>query len=165
MIPQRFQRTRAKGYMMPPHTKSVARPSRFGNPFQGFKIGGHLACKLFDMWIYGEDVRAWATENLNGDGRLAIIMEVLEALGHGMHLAMMAQDELRGWNLACFCTPEEPCHADTLLKVANLSASPRRAPERLLPRRAKGTPCPECGNPLVHEEGCAKCYSCGFSKC
>lgn len=26
--------------------------------------------------------------------------------------------------------------------------------------------CPECGsNSLVHEEGCAKCYECGFSEC
>ncbi len=25
--------------------------------------------------------------------------------------------------------------------------------------------CPECGNPLHHEEGCQKCHGCGFSKC
>ncbi len=25
--------------------------------------------------------------------------------------------------------------------------------------------CPDCSNPLAHEEGCQKCYSCGFSKC
>lgn len=25
--------------------------------------------------------------------------------------------------------------------------------------------CPDCGNPLHHEEGCLKCYGCGFSKC
>jgi ribonucleoside-diphosphate reductase alpha chain len=25
--------------------------------------------------------------------------------------------------------------------------------------------CPDCFNPLAHEEGCQKCYSCGFSKC
>ncbi|HOW34995.1 MAG TPA: vitamin B12-dependent ribonucleotide reductase [Candidatus Omnitrophota bacterium] len=25
--------------------------------------------------------------------------------------------------------------------------------------------CPDCGSPLHHEEGCLKCYGCGFSKC
>ena len=28
-----------------------------------------------------------------------------------------------------------------------------------------GVPCPECQNLLAFEEGCEKCYSCGFSKC
>ncbi len=25
--------------------------------------------------------------------------------------------------------------------------------------------CPECGSSIQHEEGCAKCYTCGFTKC
>ncbi len=25
--------------------------------------------------------------------------------------------------------------------------------------------CPDCGNPLYHEEGCLKCHGCGFSRC
>jgi ribonucleoside-diphosphate reductase alpha chain len=25
--------------------------------------------------------------------------------------------------------------------------------------------CPECGSSVQHEEGCAKCYTCGFTKC
>jgi ribonucleoside-diphosphate reductase alpha chain len=25
--------------------------------------------------------------------------------------------------------------------------------------------CPECGSPLMFEEGCAKCHGCGFSQC
>ncbi|NPA27244.1 MAG: hypothetical protein GXO36_06580, partial [Chloroflexi bacterium] len=26
--------------------------------------------------------------------------------------------------------------------------------------------CPECGQAtLIYEEGCAKCYSCGYSEC
>lgn len=26
---------------------------------------------------------------------------------------------LRGKNLACWCQPDQPCHADTLLRIAN----------------------------------------------
>ncbi len=40
--------------------------------------------------------------------------------------------------------------------------------ETLKERAAKGkhmTACPECGGKLVVEEGCAKCYGCGFSVC
>ena len=35
-------------------------------------------------------------------------------------------------------------------------------------KKAKGNVvgiCPECSGPLIHEEGCSKCYNCGFSKC
>ena len=28
-----------------------------------------------------------------------------------------------------------------------------------------GVPCPECQSTLAFEEGCEKCYSCGYSKC
>jgi hypothetical protein len=27
--------------------------------------------------------------------------------------------DLRGKNLACWCPPDEPCHADVLLELAN----------------------------------------------
>jgi ribonucleoside-diphosphate reductase alpha chain len=40
--------------------------------------------------------------------------------------------------------------------------------ETLKERSAKGkhmTACPECGGKLAIEEGCAKCYGCGFSVC
>jgi ribonucleoside-diphosphate reductase alpha chain len=31
---------------------------------------------------------------------------------------------------------------------------------------AQGAACPEgCGGVLVPEEGCLKCYTCGYSKC
>jgi hypothetical protein len=30
-----------------------------------------------------------------------------------------ARKDLRGFNLACWCPLDEPCHADVLLEVAN----------------------------------------------
>ena len=32
-------------------------------------------------------------------------------------------------------------------------------------RQVSADLCPDCFGPLAHEEGCQKCYSCGFSKC
>lgn len=32
--------------------------------------------------------------------------------------------ELRGKNLACWCKPGEPCHADVLLEIANADEAP-----------------------------------------
>lgn len=43
---------------------------------------------------------------------------------------------------------------------------PGDAAQNLLPHKAGLGRCPECGNEnLVREEGCAKCYNCGYSKC
>ncbi|MDP9477231.1 MAG: adenosylcobalamin-dependent ribonucleoside-diphosphate reductase, partial [Actinomycetota bacterium] len=44
-----------------------------------------------------------------------------------------------------------------------LHATPQKASEpSLLPIAG---PCPDCGAGLAHEEGCQKCYSCGYSRC
>jgi ribonucleoside-diphosphate reductase alpha chain len=32
-------------------------------------------------------------------------------------------------------------------------------------RKGLNPECPECGKPLVFEEGCVKCHSCGYSEC
>lgn len=43
-----------------------------------------------------------------------------------------------------------------------LPAAPSAAPDF----RVTGHVCPECGgSPLVYEEGCQKCYACGWSAC
>lgn len=31
----------------------------------------------------------------------------------------VALEELRGKDLACWCSPNQPCHADVLLRIAN----------------------------------------------
>jgi ribonucleoside-diphosphate reductase alpha chain len=45
-------------------------------------------------------------------------------------------------------------------------------PERSRPAESSGAPgkigdlCPECGEAaVVNEEGCRKCYACGYSEC
>lgn len=90
----RVQRKRVKGWKMPENTVSVCRPTFFGNPF---KVGSE-ASNEYAVEMY----RAWLDETVEGNFTKA-----------------KAKRELRGKNLACFCSLDKPCHADVLLTVAN----------------------------------------------
>jgi hypothetical protein len=97
---------------MPENTVSVCRPSKWGNPF---KIGGVADCvapsEYYVAHTQAEAVRLYrefVTEHP------AVVDEI--------------RRELRGKNLACYCKPGTPCHADVLLDLANVSveATPLR---------------------------------------
>lgn len=90
--PRRIQLSRKRGWRKPPNTIVVARPGKWGNPFRVTPERSQAAAVAqFEAW-------------LKGDG-----LEILNA----------ARIELRGKNLACWCKPSEPCHADVLLKLVN----------------------------------------------
>ena len=95
---KRVQRKRAKGFRLPPNTVSVTRPGIFGNPFRVTpERTAEQSVAMFRAWL------------LNGENGIAEHRaEVLSRL-----------DELRGKNLACYCPPDQPCHADVLLEIAN----------------------------------------------
>ena len=120
MTPERIQRQRTKGWRTPEHTRYVGRPGKFGNPFQGFKLGGFLACKLFDMYLHGDDIPRFVANQIDDEVKAGIILEVLAEAPNGPTLALLGRDDLKGWNLSCWCKPEEPCHGDTWLEVANV---------------------------------------------
>ncbi len=88
--PQRIQRKRTKGWKMPPNTKCVTRPGRYGNPY------------------------ATAEEY-----RRRLIEEGAVLNGCYLITPEYIRRDLRGFNLACFCRPGDPCHADVLLELAN----------------------------------------------
>jgi hypothetical protein len=112
--PVRLQLSRAKGFNLQAASRalnglpamSVARPSTWGN---GFKIRPRDEIPDLGIVIPAVETveqavqlhRAWL------EGFLAT------ALGADF-LA-----PLRGCNLACWCAPGAPCHADTLLELAN----------------------------------------------
>jgi len=80
---------------MPPNTVSVARPGPHGNPFKVGVDGTAAEC----VALFTADIEnKLRKQNTKLRARL---------------------DRLRGKNLACFCGPDEPCHADVLLHVAN----------------------------------------------
>lgn len=83
---------------------SVARPTMWGNPF---KIGQELTFPFNE--VFGSHVRdrAHAVEIFTTFARITVAYEDLVRM------------ELRGRDLACWCPPSEPCHADVLLKIAN----------------------------------------------
>lgn len=106
--PVRIQLSRRKGWRMPPNTVKVCRPGPWGNPFiitgkraPGTRLGsGYIAVPTV------EDAVACYREMLAADGPRAEWMR--------KHLS-----DLRGKNLACWCKPGDPCHADVLLELAN----------------------------------------------
>ncbi len=103
-MPERIQLSRVRGWRMPENTVKVDRTTRWGNPYRvgstvhrGPPFSGRdemvrdaaHACRLFRRWLMN-----------------------LRDAEH--HIA-----PLRGKNLACWCKPGEPCHADVLLELAN----------------------------------------------
>jgi hypothetical protein len=119
--PHRVQLSRKKGWRMPPNTVSVARPGKWGNPFKvsecreaGF-VGSDediaaRCVEAFRVWI---DTPYWRT-NWQGEESEKARSALLSGL-----------TDLRGKNLACWCTLDAPCHADVLLEIANRTPEPR----------------------------------------
>ena len=76
---------------MPVGTVVVTRPTKWGNPHP-LSLGREEAVRR-----YRDDLVA---------GRLPVTVEDVRR-------------ELRGRDLACYCRPDESCHADVLMKIAN----------------------------------------------
>ena len=88
-MPERIQRRRTKGWMMPENTVYVGRPTKWGNPFPIYNDRAKAVALFRTLALW------WIN---NGDERVQI---------------------LHGRNLACWCKEGEPCHADVLLELAN----------------------------------------------
>mgnify|MGYP002619828214 CR=1 FL=1 len=114
-IPQRITLSRAKGWRMPPNTVKVDRSTKLGNPFPIDVYGREKAVDKFRRLITGN----MSTFEMSTSSRQDW------ASNHGISLVFVREQirqklpELRGKNLACWCKPGEPCHADVLLEIAN----------------------------------------------
>lgn len=97
-VPVRVQRRRVKGWRMPEHTKAVDRSTPYGNHVGiASVVGNHEAVRLYRAWVYadtqeGRNIREWLIK------------------------------DLKGWDLACWCSLYQPCHADVLLELVNQAA-------------------------------------------
>ena len=129
LVPVRVQRSRARGYRMPPNTVSVARPSIWGNPFVIGTPGipdAATAVRLYEHSLDGH----WTPDLVAGlsdddAARIYLIYTDHLPIGAGSKLRAIdfARAMLRGKNLACFCPLAQPCHADVLLRLANDGAA------------------------------------------
>ena len=84
---------------MPPNTVYVGRPTLWGN-----------------RWKVGV--------NSNTLGRAVETVQEAVDLYRKLawpdaHSVAYIREQLRGKNLACWCKPGDPCHADVLLEIAN----------------------------------------------
>lgn len=124
-MPERIQRSRAKGWRMPPNTVCVTRPGKWGNMHDWttyYRPGVNTredACR--------QAVEAFLATISNGRSAYPTDSEIRE--------------KLRGKHLACWCkiiSPSGyvPCHADVLLSIAN--DIPMEEVIRENYRRAKG---------------------------
>lgn len=91
--PIRIQRSRAKGWVKPANTVYVGRGSDWGNPH-----------------------KAPTNDAL---GRAYAVIQFSQYCPPDSTLAEAARRILRGKNLMCWCPLDQPCHADTLLEIAN----------------------------------------------
>lgn len=130
--PHRIQRARTKGWKMPPDAIYVGRPSRWGNPFvlhdyrgafravlyfgeRGDRAGRRAAAvKMYRLVLTGERIPKPVDDR---DEMARLFMTV--TIPPDFPTPADVIRELRGKNLACWCRPGEPCHADVLLEIAN----------------------------------------------
>lgn len=111
--PVRLQLSRKKGFDLQALSRAtngreamnVARPGKWGNPWRvgmWANYGDKEAIEDFKGWL----ARSMSMRSAEGVfGRPPSSAEIIEAL--------------KGKNLACWCAPGSPCHADVLLEIAN----------------------------------------------
>lgn len=122
--PIRIQLRRTKGWRMPPNTVRVCRPGKWGNRFA---VGRHY--QRGGMAVPRMGLRAIYIETRDGyqDHNHTTIKTAAEAVEwFRWYLSEFSPEwlekylaPLRGKNLACWCKPGDPCHADVLLELAN----------------------------------------------
>ncbi len=115
--PQRMQVSRKAGFDLQATSrelnglpaKLVTRPGRWGNPFTiedvatTYKLG-RAAAQAKAVALCGEWLRGTLDRKLS-PGPAPSREEI--------------RTELKGHNLACWCKPGTPCHADVLINLAN----------------------------------------------
>ena len=104
--PKRLRLSRAKGWRLPDGAVRVDRATPWGNPFIVGQDGTAAECvRLHGLLLGGlVCVSSRAAPEQQESAREHVLQNI---------------DKLRGRDLACWCALTAPCHADTLLWLAN----------------------------------------------
>lgn len=100
-MPDRYQRQRVKGYKLPEGVVCVTRPGKWGNPFE-------TAAEFRQLLE--------ALVGISGQSEFHAVS--LQQFAH-MNAIARSLHELRGKDLACWCSLGSDCHADVLIDLAN----------------------------------------------
>ena len=116
-MPDRIQQLRTRGWRKPEGAVSVARPSRWGNPF---RIVWDQHERAYLLRESGLTFGRYETAAEAADDAVALYRVYLAA-AMTTDRGRIALDlaKLRGRDLMCFCPLDQPCHADVLLELAN----------------------------------------------
>lgn len=114
-MPRRVQLRRVKGWRKPPHAIVVARPTKWGNPCRWTDYP--------DSWV-SEDGEHFSISVAQRRRTAVVDFEAVVRYGAGSWFpgypnVEEIRRELAGYDLACWCPLDQPCHADVLLALAN----------------------------------------------
>jgi hypothetical protein len=108
-MPKRIWFSRGvKGLRKPPGAIIVTRGSRWGNPFV-------VAPRLAPGSKIDRRGRTYTAVPTAEEA----VMRFREYMAASPELQAEARRDLRGFDLACNCKLDQPCHADVLLAIAN----------------------------------------------
>lgn len=136
-MPIRIQRKRIKGWRMPAGAVYVGRGSKWGNPFvvgepsgifdgkNGCCLGIRVEVEILVPALTPEQVIEYYRAAVEG-----MMCPEMYPAGHNWRNQFLmkaraqwpssaARHELLGKDLACWCSLDQPCHADVLIRIAN----------------------------------------------
>lgn len=88
---RRLRLSRSRGWRLPANARSVAYPTRWANPFRPVRRSSAANARAVEQY------------------RRHLELHPL--------LVSQARLALTGFDLACWCSPDLPCHADVLLEI------------------------------------------------
>lgn len=115
-MPSRIQLRRTKGWKMPAGVVKVDRSSGFGNPYRVSEAKPRDGKPLDKPWWVEGPSQVWMFATREEATAAAV---KLFAGTMTDYMKDKVRVGLRGKDLACWCVPGTPCHADVLLEIAN----------------------------------------------